>query len=116
VTPWLPVGDPGACNVADQREDPGSQLHLVRDLIALRRAHPELRSGTYETLPAPDGAWAFRRGDGFAVALHLGDGEVEIDGLAGTVAIGTDRGRDGESVQGTLRLGPWQAAVVQLRG
>ena len=26
-----------ACNVAAQREDPGSTLHLVRDLIALRR-------------------------------------------------------------------------------
>src|SRR3712207_216353 len=33
--PWLPLGDAGACNVADQRSDPGSVLHLVRDLIAL---------------------------------------------------------------------------------
>ena len=115
VTPWLPFGDPATCNVADQRDDPGSQLNLVRDLIALRREHADLRSGTYESLPAPDGAWAYRRGDGFAVALNMGDGEVPIAGLAGTVAIATVRARDGETVDGALRLGPWQGAVVQLR-
>ena len=38
ATPWLPFGDLAARNVAAQREDPGSVLHLVRDLIALRRA------------------------------------------------------------------------------
>ena len=53
-----------AHNVAAQREDPGSILHLVRDLIALRREREDLRGGAYETLPAPDGAWAWRRGDG----------------------------------------------------
>ena len=61
-----------AHNVADQRADPDSALHLTRDLIALRRAEADLRAGAYETLPAPDGAWAWRRGDGFAVALNLG--------------------------------------------
>ncbi|HYM56469.1 MAG TPA: alpha-amylase family glycosyl hydrolase [Solirubrobacteraceae bacterium] len=115
ASPWLPFGDPAACNVADQREEPGSQLHLVRDLIALRRARSELRSGTYRTLPAPDGAWAFRRGDAFAVALNLADGERSLERVQGTVAIATDRSRDGESVAGTLTLAPWQAAVVDLR-
>lgn len=116
VTPWLPFGDPAACNVADQRHDPDSQLHLVRDLIALRREHSELRSGTYATLPAPDGAWAFRRGDALAVALNLADAQCTIEDVAGTVAIATDRARDGETVDGALTLGPWQGAVVQLRG
>ena len=36
VTPWLPMAD-APVNVADQRADPGSVLHLVRDVIALRR-------------------------------------------------------------------------------
>ena len=116
VTPWLPFGDPAACNVADQRDDPDSQLHLVRDLIALRRAHAELHSGTYATLPAPEGAWAFRRGDAFAVALNLTDGECTIEDVTGTLVIATDRARDGEPVDGALRLGPWHGAVVQLRG
>ena len=44
VAPWLPFGDL-AINVEAQRADPGSTLHLVRDLIALRRAHADLRAG-----------------------------------------------------------------------
>ena len=35
--PWLPLVDPAQRNVADQRDDPGSMLSLVRELIALRR-------------------------------------------------------------------------------
>ena len=58
VEPWLPFGDTAARNVADQRDDPGSTLHLTRDLIALRRARADLRSGAYATLPAPAGVWA----------------------------------------------------------
>ena len=36
----------------------------MRDLIALRRERADLRAGAYATLPAPDGAWAYARGDG----------------------------------------------------
>ena len=48
ATPWLPFGDLAAHNVAAQKEDPASTLHLVRDLIALRRAHagPHRRART----------------------------------------------------------------------
>ena len=60
--PWLPFGDLTR-NVAAQRDDPGSTLHLVRDLIALRRERADLRDGAYRTLPAPAGAWAWRRGE-----------------------------------------------------
>jgi alpha-glucosidase len=114
--PWLPFGDLAACNVAAQREDPGSMLHLVRDLIALRRAHPDLTAGAYESLPTPAGAWAWRRGRAFAVAVNLGEREVEVDGLAGRVMLGTDRGRDGEAVDGVVRLGPYEGVVVARAG
>jgi alpha-glucosidase len=114
--PWLPIGDAAAHNVADQRRDAGSQLHLTRDLIALRRAQADLRGGAYETLPAPGGAWAWRRGERHAVALNLSRSEVAVEGLHGRVAIATDRARDGEAVGGTLALGPWQGAVVELDG
>ena len=86
----------------------------MRDLIALRREREDLRGGAYETLPAPDGAWAWRRGASTAVAVNLGDGEVEVEGLAGTVLVGTDRARDGEAVSGALRLAPGEGAVVEL--
>jgi alpha-glucosidase len=116
ATPWLPFGDLAQCNVAAQREDRGSVLHLVRDLIALRAAHDDLRSGAYARLEAPDGAWAWRRGDGFAVAICLAAEEVTVDGVAGRVAIATDRAREGEEVAGAVRLGPYEGVVVELSG
>jgi alpha-glucosidase len=114
ATPWLPFGDLGAVNVAAQRDDPDSTLHLVRDLIALRKGAQDLTAGAYATLPAPDGAWAWRRGERYVVAVNLSDGDVIVDGIAGRVAIATDRGRDGEVVEGTLALGGYEAAVVEV--
>ena len=55
VTPWLPFGDNASRNVAAQREDPGSTLRLVRDLIALRRTAFSGQVARYERLPAPRG-------------------------------------------------------------
>src|SRR5581483_8308384 len=63
--PWLPF-TPTPRNVADERADPGSTLHLTRELIRLRR---EL-SGGYEALDSPPGTWVFRRGSGHTVALN----------------------------------------------
>ena len=64
---WLPLVDPAEHNVADQREDPGSTLTLVRDLIRLRR---EL-SGELELIDAAEGVLAFRRGR-HVVAVNTG--------------------------------------------
>jgi alpha-glucosidase len=111
---WLPLGDAAACNVADQRADRASILHLVRDLIALRRERADLRGGGYATLPAPEGAWAWRRGAGTAVAVNLSDAPAPVDGVEGAVLIGTDRARDGEPVPGTLTLAPWTGAIIGL--
>jgi alpha-glucosidase len=114
VETWLPFGDTAAHNVAAQREDPGSTLHFTRDLIALRREAADLRSGDYETLPAPAGVWAYRRGDGHAVVLNLSEAEATVDALAGTIALATDRARDGEALDGPLTLAPSQGVVVEL--
>src|SRR5918994_5453207 len=75
ATPWLPFGDLAAHNVAAQRDDHGSVLHLVRDLIALRRRHADLREGPYDRIETSAGAWAWRRGDGLAVAICLAGAE-----------------------------------------
>ena len=115
VTPWLPLGDTADHNVADQRSEPGSTIHLCRDLIALRRASPDLRTGSYATLPTADGLWAWRRGLATAVALNLSDAPGVIEGLEGRIRIATRRKRDGEAVDGRLALGPWEGAVVELR-
>jgi alpha-glucosidase len=107
AAPWLPFAD--GRSVADQREDPGSTLHLVRDLIALRRARADLREGAYATLAAPDGAWVYRRGERTAVALNLSESPVTVD-VRGAVLVGTDRER--ASFDG--RLAPWEAVIVSL--
>jgi alpha-glucosidase len=63
--PWLPPIDPDKRNVAGQRDDPGSTLSLVRELIALR---PELPN-ELELIDASEGVVAFRRG-GYTVAVN----------------------------------------------
>ena len=62
VEPWLPFGDLGR-NVAAQRADRGSILHLVRDLVALRRAEDALRA-------ARTRRWRRRRGRGPTAAAR----------------------------------------------
>jgi alpha-glucosidase len=113
--PWLPFGDLAACNVAAQREDPASPLKLCRDLVRVRREEAELRGAPYTSVPAPEGVWAWRRGRRFATALNLGDAEVEVDRLSGTVVVGTDRGRGGERVGRSLRLRPSEGVLIALR-
>ena len=112
--PWLPLGDTAAHNVAAQHDDADSTLHFTRDAIALRRSEADLTRGAYASLPAPDGVWAYRRGDGYVVGLNLSGAEASVEGVDGTIAIATDRGRDGEAVSGALTLPPWQGAVVKL--
>jgi alpha-glucosidase len=113
VQPWLPLGDPAAGTVADQAEDPASPLHLTRDLLRIRRELAGLRGGAYATWPAPDGVWAWRCGDDVLVAVNLSGTPATVAGVAGTVRIGTNRGRDGEPVGGSLDLGPWEAVIVE---
>ena len=64
-TPWLPLVDPEARNVADEQADPGSLLNLYRSLIEVRRG---LGSG-FRLLDAHPGVVAFER-DGHTVAVN----------------------------------------------
>jgi alpha-glucosidase len=108
VEPWLPLADPASCNVAEQKSDPSSLLHLCRDLIALRRARSDLGRGTYARIDAPPGVWAWARGR-ISVAVNCSDHPVDTDVRRGVVLIGTRRERDGGVVDGSLRLEPWEA-------
>ena len=113
VEPWLPTGDPSACNVANEREDPGSVLNLCRDLIALRRARPDLSLGSFEALGAPEGVWAWRRGKGTLVAVNASDTGAEVDLGGGEVLVGSLRERKGH--RGPFALEPWEAVVLEGR-
>jgi alpha-glucosidase len=92
-TPWLPVVDPGAANVADQERDPDSLLHLYRELIALRR--DTLRGPLELVENTAPGVLAFTRGGTHLIALNLGDTPAPAP-AAGTVLRHThDRVRTG---------------------
>jgi alpha-glucosidase len=90
--PWLPLSA-DAAPVAAQVEDGTSFLSFCHGLIAQRRANPDLYAGAYETLPAPDGVWAFRRGENTTVTVNLTDEEVEAQGE---------------------RLAPWQGVIQRM--
>ena len=111
VRPWLPFGDVRACNVEAQRADPDSVLTLARALIALRRQEADLRTGSYRARLAPEGVWAWDRGDRHFVALNMTDEPVVMTGVEGTVRVGSGCSRTGELVDDTLALAPWEGVV-----
>jgi alpha-glucosidase len=104
--PWLPVGGSVAA-VEEQRGDAGSVLNFCRDAIALRHGRDDLLTGAFSPLASRPGVWAWRRGEGTAVAINLTGAPVETS-LAGDVVLST-RGRDDAS-----RLEPWEGVVVAL--
>jgi alpha-glucosidase len=109
VRPWLPFGDVHACNVEAQRADPASVLTLARALIGLRRREADLHAGSYRTRPAPEGVWAWNRGDRHFVVVNMTDGPVVLPEVVGTLEISTDGARAGEPVEGTLA--PWEGVI-----
>jgi glycosidase len=112
VEPWLPLGDPAANNVRAQREDPTSTLCLVRDLIALRRATPDLRLGDYSAVPATAGVWAWRRGETVQVVLNFSDASASLPAPAGRIAASTVPERVGETVIDEVVVAPWNGVVL----
>lgn len=81
-TPWLPVKPPQlARNVAAQQGMPGSVLEHYRAVLAFRRAHPVLRTGSIRFLRAPEPLLAFVRGEGEGALLclfNLGPGTLRL--------------------------------------
>jgi len=79
-TPWLPLGPEAQTrNVARQRKEPTSLLHLYRELIALRKQTPALYRGRFAALDAPAEVFTYERSEGSSralVALNFGDTAV----------------------------------------
>ncbi len=113
VEPWLPLGDTTR-SVEQQRADPNSVLVFVHDLIAFRRHTPDLATGPYAPLEAPPGVWAWRRGEQHAVVVNTTDGTATVTGIVGTIAIATDRARDGKAASESVSLPRWSGVVVAL--
>jgi alpha-glucosidase len=116
VTPWLPLTDDAATrNVDVQCDDPASELHLVHDLLSLRRARSSLRAGAYEQIHVDGTVFMFARTDGderTVVVLSFADAPrtVALDGphdmLRSTIA-----DRSGQ-VDGEVQLAPYEAVVL----
>jgi alpha-glucosidase len=113
VTPWLPMGDPTARNVADQRGDDTSILSWCRSLIGLRREHEDLRLGSYRTIPTPPGAWSWRRGQRTVIAVNLVDTPTRVELAEGTVLAATQPDRAGARLTGSVELRPLEGVIVR---
>ncbi|MCU4184634.1 DUF3459 domain-containing protein [Acidiferrimicrobium sp. IK] len=119
--PWLPWPPDagGARNVAAQRDDPASILHLYRRLLAVRRASPALTGGDFEWLETPEGVLGWVRsarpddrrvvlvdfsGAGGPVPLPPGRWDVEVE---------TSGAGEGHTAEGVIELEPDGAVVLR---
>jgi alpha-glucosidase len=102
--------------VSRQADDPASMMAHYRAALALRRAHPVLRTGTMTPLVAQADVVRFMRQDGVETlfcAVNLGDASADA-ALPDGVWTATGAGLDLAPVQGgTARLGPWQACLAR---
>jgi alpha-glucosidase len=109
--PWLPYGEHAVRNVAAQRADPASTLHLCRELLALRRAEFAGQLASYTQLDAPAGVWAYRTGRLTVVANFTGSpvSLAEAGGVAGEVLIRSDSAAGA----GADQVGPWAGVIAR---
>jgi alpha-glucosidase len=121
-TPWLPLVDPAARNVADQGGDPASLLSLYRRLIAARRSSPALARGTHRSFfgVAPEVLAWLREADGerILVLLNVGDARrgcdlAHIDAARGEVVVATGDRRGGVPLD-ELTLEPLEGLALRL--
>ena len=113
---YLPVDpDPHRPNVAGQRANPNSLLRTVRDLIALRRAHPELGPGGSLEILHDAYPLAYLRGGQFLVIINP-SGRVHLlphdrRELPGATAVK----HTGVTVdQATISAGPFSFGIFRL--
>jgi alpha-glucosidase len=103
--PWLPAVDPEELNVADERGDPESLLHVYRRLLEVRRTLGE----GFRLLDAAPGVVAFERGE-HVVAINT-TREPQPAPAVGEIALET---HDEALLDG--RLAPHAAALARRPG
>jgi hypothetical protein len=119
--PWLPIGEVGSVNVADQRGDARSMLSLYRRLLTLRREEPALAVGDWAPIRARGGVLAYERmapGRRFIVALELA-GEpagIDLEGETGRIVLSTELDRVDEPVRGTIALRRDEGVIIEVLG
>jgi len=116
--PWIHCDDrPAAHTVAAQRDDDGAPVHRYRELLAVRKAHPDLFEGDFERLPTPsDEAAVIRRGSTITVA-NLGADPVTVDLSTGSwtpvfISRAWNDGGSGVSLEGDALTVPGETSVI----
>jgi alpha-glucosidase len=109
--PWLPADAAHRpLSVDRQQQDAGSMLHWTRQVLALRRAHPALRLGSFETLHADADVLVLRRvhgSDAVLAAFNLGRDTVQHELAAAPRPSGPALTLGGAALQGVrLHLPP----------
>jgi glycosidase len=102
--------DDDGVSVAEEDVDPNSLLNLYRKLLALRRAHRAITGGEQRLLDSPKTILAIERSNGRERLLIIAN-------LSTTPSTYRVRGRDllaNRDIKGTLPLGPYQSAVIEL--
>jgi len=122
AVPWLPVADDFTHeNVVNLTADRRSILNLYRALIALRKSHAVLVSGSYRAIAAQGDVLMYRRedqdeGEVLTIALNLGEEPVALStqghGLDGAILLSTHLDRAGERIHGTLDLRGNEGVVI----
>jgi alpha-glucosidase len=104
--PWLPFPpEAERRNVETLAADPGSILHLYRQVLAARRTSPALRAGTCRLLPSPDGVLVFERvagGDRRIVMVNFERTEVAVPAV-GVVEVASDGVSQDQTYGGVIR-------------
>ncbi len=120
--PWLPLVDPSARNVADQRNDPESLLSLYRRLIAARRSCAALTSGDHRSIfgVAPEvlAWWRETEDERVLILLNTGNGErlcslERLQATSGEVIAATSD-RAGLVSLTDLSLGPLEGLALRM--
>jgi alpha-glucosidase len=121
-TPWLPLVDHAARNVADQTADPGSLLALYRRLIAVRGSCAALARGTHRSIfgVAPDVlAWLRETDDELVLVLiNTADAGRSCDlrrvGVEGGEILVATSERSGQVALGGLTLDGLEGVAIAL--
>lgn len=123
VEPWLPLAnDYEQVNVVKNCFDPHSMLSLTHALINIRRQTPALSQGSYHSLPAPDGIFAYERQqdeETLFIVLNFTNHPQKWPLPKGTEAIivhlSTHMDREGEERGDQLRLRGDEGVMLRMK-
>lgn len=120
---WLPLADDyRVTNVEHQLADQTSILNLYRQLLALRKVHPVLHRGDYQTIQVgPEECFVYQRTladqPRIVIGLNFSERESQISLLgqgSGTILLSTHLDRIGTQDLSNIILRPHEGMVIEI--